>query len=87
MVFPSGGELVDAIRQVLLKYPSGMSTDELDIAVADFLKLDDEVLNVKLSDGKRSKYKYRMAWARVSAKKSLGINKQGKKWRLPNQQH
>jgi|DEB19_MinimDraft_3_1074340.scaffolds.fasta_scaffold107262_2 restriction endonuclease Mrr len=82
-MFPSGGELVEAIHKVLTSHPQGLSTEDLDDAVADFLKLDQQTLSEKLSDGKRSKYKYRMAWARVSAKKSLGMTKQNKKWCLP----
>ena len=79
----NGAKLVEAIEKILAENPKGLTTGDLDNEVVNLLNIDSDTLQEKLRDGKRSKFKYRMAWARVSAKKSRGLVKRGNLWLIP----
>ena len=65
--FPSSRELETALLQVLSRNLQGLSVQEIEVQVGDFLKMSPESLQMKRKDG-RSEFGYRLAWARTHAK-------------------
>ena len=79
---PTASELRDALLQVLLNFPDGASSKELDGAVAEKLNLTAEQLSV-IRTGSRTEIAYRLAWERTHAKNKGLIEKLvNRKWRL-----
>ncbi len=64
---PGGVQLEYALLKILSFHTSGLHTKEITAAVADFLKLSNEVLRVK-RNGSRLEFAYRLSWARTKAK-------------------
>ena len=79
---PTSKELNDALLAVLAKAPNGMTTSEMDLAVANLLGLTEEQ-RTYLRTGSRTELSYRLAWERTHAKKAGKILRVGTKtWKL-----
>jgi len=79
---PTSKELNDALLAVLAKAPNGMTTAEMDLAVANLLSLSEEQ-RTHLRTGSRTELSYRLAWERTHAKKAGKISRVGAKtWKL-----
>ena len=64
---PSSSDLRDALLKVLANSPVGLTTKEIDKAVAAVLNLTSQQLDV-IHSGNRSEFSYRLAWERTHAK-------------------
>ena len=64
---PSTTELRDALLKVLADFPSGLTTQEIDQAVAKHLNLSEAQLGI-IRSGNRTEFAYRLAWERTHAK-------------------
>lgn len=81
---PTSRELNDALLAVLAKAPNGMTTAEMDLAVANLLGLSQEQ-RTHLRSGSRTELSYRLAWERTHAKKAGKISRVGTRtWKLEN---
>ena len=79
---PSNSELRDALLKVLAGSPGGLSTSEIDKAVAQELNLTESQLGIIRSDN-RTEFAYRLAWERTHAKaKGLIVRTSTRTWQI-----
>lgn len=79
---PSTTELRDALLKVLAGYSDGLTTPEIDRAVAIELNLSADQLAV-IRSGSRTEFAYRLAWERTHAKaKGLIIRTSSRTWKI-----
>lgn len=79
---PSTSELRDALLKVLAGSPGGLSTSEIDKAVAQELNLTESQLGI-IHSGNRTEFAYRLAWERTHAKaKGLIVRTLTRTWKI-----
>jgi restriction endonuclease Mrr len=79
---PSTAELRDGLLKVLADSPTGLSSREIDAAVAKHLNLTSDQLAL-IRSGTRTEFAYRLAWERTHAKaKGLIIRTATRTWKL-----
>lgn len=79
---PPASELQATMLEVLRKTPDGLTTKDLDDAVAVKLGLSKEMLSV-IRTGNRTEFAYRLAWERTHAKNKGFIQRTGHgTWRI-----
>lgn len=79
---PDNNILENAMLRILSTYPSGLTTREINNAVAEILELDSTLLGAKRADG-RLNYGYQMAWVRTKAKNKELVSRVGMShWRI-----
>ena len=79
---PSTAELRDALLKVLAGSPVGLTTPEIDKAVAAELNLSSDQLAI-IRSGNRTEFAYRLAWERTHAKaKGLIIRTSARTWKI-----
>ena len=79
---PGNDILENAMLRILSTHSSGLSTREINKAVAEILNLDSALLRAKRADG-RLNYGYQMAWVRTKAKNKELVSRVGlSHWRI-----
>ena len=79
---PSTTELRGALLKVLADFPNGLTTQEIDQAVAKHLNLTEAQLGI-ISSGNRTEFAYRLAWERTHAKeKGLIVRIATRTWKI-----
>ena len=83
---PKSAELGYSLLEVLREAPNGLTTKQIDEAVAIRIGLTSEQSEV-IHSGSRTEFAYRLAWERTRAKKRGQIEQApGRLWRLVNVQ-
>jgi restriction endonuclease Mrr len=79
---PATAELRDALLKVLAGSPDGLTTPEIDKAVAAELNLSADQLAL-IRSGNRTEFAYRLAWERTHAKaKGLILRTSSRTWKI-----
>lgn len=73
---PKGKILEEALIEVLRREPEGLHIRDIEIEVASYLSIPEELLNLRRFDN-RSEFGYQLAWARTHAREKGLIEKTG----------